>query len=196
MIIAAFNVENLFDRARAFNLADAASGQAILDAVTELNRLFAAPDYTEPIRARIRELVIELGLDTSDTGEFALLRQIRERIVSRPANKPFVVKAAGRADWIGWVELRTAPVNEIAIENTGRVIRDVGADILAVVEAEDRIALKQFSEFVLAEVDSGALRPSNGDRRKRRARHRRRPDDPPRLRDRIRAQPHPRPRPR
>jgi hypothetical protein len=49
-------------------------------------------------------------------------------------------------------QLRTAAVNEIAIMNTGRVIRDVDADILAVVEAEDRVALKQFSEQVLTEV--------------------------------------------
>ena len=33
--------------------------------------------------------------------------------------------------------------------NTGRVIRDVQADLLAVVEAEDRVALKQFSDYVL-----------------------------------------------
>ncbi|MCU0802208.1 MAG: endonuclease/exonuclease/phosphatase family protein [Rhodobacteraceae bacterium] len=36
--------------------------------------------------------------------------------------------------------------------NTGRVIRDMNADILAVVEAEDRIALKHFSEGVLRAV--------------------------------------------
>jgi endonuclease/exonuclease/phosphatase family metal-dependent hydrolase len=36
--------------------------------------------------------------------------------------------------------------------NTGRVIRDVDADIIAVIEAEHRIALKQFSDYVLAKV--------------------------------------------
>ena len=33
--------------------------------------------------------------------------------------------------------------------NTGRVIRDVQADALAVVEAEHRVALKQVSDYVL-----------------------------------------------
>jgi endonuclease/exonuclease/phosphatase family metal-dependent hydrolase len=50
------------------------------------------------------------------------------------------------------VELRTEPVNAIAIMNTGRVIRDVDADILAVIEAENRVALKQFSDYVVHEV--------------------------------------------
>ena len=57
--------------------------------------------------------------------------------------------AAGRAAWIGWVELKTDRVNEIAISNTARVIRDVNADILAVVEADNRIALKRFTDPLL-----------------------------------------------
>lgn len=40
--------------------------------------------------------------------------------------------------------------------NTGRVLRDVNADIVAVVEAEHRVALKQFSEYVLNQVGGTA----------------------------------------
>ena len=40
-------------------------------------------------------------------------------------------------------------MDEIALLNTGRVIRDVDAHILAVIEAEDRLALKTFDRFVL-----------------------------------------------
>src|SRR5690606_1713798 len=53
----------------------------------------------------------------------------------------------------GWTELKMEKVNETAIMNTGRVIRDVDADIVAVIEAEHRIALKQFSDYVLKKVD-------------------------------------------
>lgn len=152
MKIAAFNVENLFDRAKAFNLDDHEETQRILRAVSELNNLFSEPFYSTDIKVRIRELIIELGLERSDTGPFVILRQIRGRVIARPTTRPFEVVADGRDDWVGWAELRTAEVNEIAIMNTGRVIRDVDADILAVVEAENRIALKQFSDFVLREV--------------------------------------------
>ena len=44
------------------------------------------------------------------------------------------VVATGRDAWIGWLELRTAAVSEIATQNTARVIRDVNADVLAAIE--------------------------------------------------------------
>lgn len=152
MKIAAFNVENLFDRARAFNEERSVS-QPIIKATAELNNLFEKPVYSAANLRRMRELIVALDLEKSDKGDFVLLRQIRGRMISRPRGRPFELKAKGRGDWVGWVELRTAPVNAVAVMNTGRVIRDVNADILAVIEAEDRISLKQFSDQVLAEVD-------------------------------------------
>ena len=62
------------------------------------------------------------------------------------------VAAAGRSDWIGWVELKTEPVDELAMQHTAMVIRDINADILGVVEADSRPALKRFSDALLAEV--------------------------------------------
>ncbi|MQA65123.1 MAG: endonuclease/exonuclease/phosphatase family protein [Alphaproteobacteria bacterium] len=154
MKIAAFNVENLFDRARAFNEGSAMATQAILEATSELNGLFEKPNYTVADKSRMVKLLKTLDLGKSDTGDFVILRRIRGRIVRRPRDgSPIEIVAAGRDDWIGWVELRMAPVNEIAILNTGRVIRDVAADILAVVEAENRVALKQFSDIILKEVE-------------------------------------------
>ena len=153
MKIAAFNVENLFDRARAFNLDSTDETQGIITATAELNSLFEHANYTAARKARMRVLITKLGLTKSDTGPLVILRQIRGRMVSRPRNKPFNLKAQGRDDWIGWAELRLGPVNEIAVTNTGRVIRDVDADILAVIEAEDRVALKKFTEDVLGRVN-------------------------------------------
>jgi endonuclease/exonuclease/phosphatase family metal-dependent hydrolase len=152
MKIASFNVENLFDRARALNEGNEAVAQSVLRATSELNGLFEQAIYSAADLARMRKLIVELGLENSDTGPFAVLRQIRGRMVSRPRNGPFALVAKGREDWVGWVELRMAPVNEVAVMNTGRVIRDVNADILAVVEADNRIALKQFSDSVIREV--------------------------------------------
>jgi hypothetical protein len=48
--------------------------------------------------------------------------------------------APSRAVWIGWVKLKTDRDTKIAITNTARVIRDVNDDLLAVVEADNRIA--------------------------------------------------------
>jgi endonuclease/exonuclease/phosphatase family metal-dependent hydrolase len=156
MRIAAFNVENLFDRAKVLNLENDARTSAVLKAASEINILFEKPDYSAADKARMLVLLDELGLLKSDKGEFALLRVIRGKIIKRGKNKPPEIVAAGRASWIGWVELRTEPVDANAVANTGRVIRDVDADILAVIEAEGRIELKLFSEIVLRKVNGEA----------------------------------------
>ncbi len=45
--------------------------------------------------------------------------------------------ATGRDDWIGWVELAKEPTNEKTTRLTARVIQDVDADIIGIVEAEE-----------------------------------------------------------
>ncbi len=152
MKIAAFNVENLFDRAKAFNEEDDGKAERIIKAVAELNSLFEKEVYTDDDKAQMIRLVDELEFNRFNEGPLASLRKIRGTIFKRPQSGGIEVVAQGRDSWIGWVELKTAPVDEIAIMNTGRVIRDVDADILAVVEAENRVALKKFTNFVFKKV--------------------------------------------
>jgi hypothetical protein len=152
MKIAAFNVENLFDRAKAFNEENDHEAQRVINAVAELNSLFEQEIYSDTDKERMLEIVDELELNRFNDGPLSLVRKIRGAIFRRPRTGGIEVVATGRDSWIGWAELKTAPVDEIAIMNTGRVIRDVDADILAVVEAENRVALKQFSEFVFDKV--------------------------------------------
>lgn len=151
MKIAAFNVENLFDRPKAFNLDDQAKGAEITDAVAEINVLINKDDYSAADKARMLDLIKQLKL-TSPNPPFVIFRKIRGAFWKQPKSGPMIIVANGRADWVGWVELKTEPNNAVAVMNTGRVIKAVGADILAVIEAEDRVALKQFSEQVLLKL--------------------------------------------
>jgi endonuclease/exonuclease/phosphatase family metal-dependent hydrolase len=152
MKIAAFNVENLFDRPRAFNLEDVKKGTEITDAVAELNGLINRPVYSSADKARMIELIRFLKLTQSEP-PFAIFRKIRGAFWRKPKTGPLEIVADGRPDWVGWVELRTEPNNAVAVMNTGRVIQEVNPDILAVIEAEDRVALRQFSEQVLLKLD-------------------------------------------
>jgi len=153
MKLAAFNLENLFDRAQVLSLPTWQEGKPILEEFQRLNSLLNKPKYSSTDKQKIVASLKTMGLDKSDGGrEFVTLRQNRGKLLKRPAGKPVEIVAGGRGDWIGWVELKTGPANETATRNTAQVIRDVGADVLGVVEADNRIALRRFSDQVLPMV--------------------------------------------
>jgi endonuclease/exonuclease/phosphatase family metal-dependent hydrolase len=154
MRIASFNVENLFSRARALNLGSWAEGKGILTEYSKLNTILQKPVYTAANKQAILTSIDRLGLNKADESKFVILRQNRGHLLKRPQSGPPQVVAGGRGDWVGWLELKKEAVNEVAIQMTGRVIQDVNADILAVVEAEDRIALKHFNEQLLAPINA------------------------------------------
>jgi endonuclease/exonuclease/phosphatase family metal-dependent hydrolase len=144
--IAAYNVENLFDRARALDRRTWSAGRPVLEAYHALTVLLEEPLYTEDVRADIVRQLRRLGLAGGDVARFARLRQNRGRLVRRPRGGGVEVVAGGRGDWIGWLELTTDRVDEQGMLNTARVVHDVAADILGVIEAESRTALKRFTD--------------------------------------------------
>ena len=66
MRIASFNVESLFDRAKALNLPTWQDGRKILEDYAAVNKLLNEPVYTPQIKDQIVTLLSDLGLKKED----------------------------------------------------------------------------------------------------------------------------------
>jgi hypothetical protein len=165
MRLAVYNVENLFDRAKAMNLDSWAEGKPVLEAFAALNMLLGEIHYSSADKAKMVALMKQLGLEKSDTGKFVILRRNRGGLLKRPKAGGIEITASGRADWVGSLELRDEPINEHAMRNTARVIIDLKADVLGVVEAEHRPALLGFQRRHPARDRRPTSSPRHADRR-------------------------------
>lgn len=153
MKLASYNVENLFQRARVLNLATWEEGRDVLQWQAELNRILGKAKYSAADKNKIIDLMQKLRIDKKDDGSpFVVLWQNRGDLLRRPKKGPIEIVANGRSDWIGWIDVKYEEVDETATRNTARVIHDIEADILGVVEAESRPALVRFSDNVIKAV--------------------------------------------
>jgi hypothetical protein len=153
--IASFNVENLFERPKAFNTANWSIGKPALDAYREVNAPFINP-------ACIRGLLVALDIYSANSNgtirrnltqspRWAWLGKNRVDFDREPTDptQNFEIDTNGRDDRIGWIELAKELTTETSIRMTARVIKDVGADIIGIVEAEDRPYLVRFNKEML-----------------------------------------------
>lgn len=160
MRLATYNVENMFERAKAMNLSTWAEGKPILDDYQRLNELIQEPIYTDEIKTELLTIMRRHpGLATRNKkSKFIFLRDIRGDFIKFPRNKPAVITASGRGDWVGWFELEKDPIDAAATENLARIVGIVNADVLCVVEAENRIVLNRFNKDILPQVQVSPYR--------------------------------------
>lgn len=100
MRIAAFNVENSFDRLKAFNREQPPERLKALGDHAALNKLFERSSYSAAAKAQMLTLMEDLGVLNDDIGRLVILWKIRGNLIRRPRDrsKPREIVADGRDD--------------------------------------------------------------------------------------------------
>ena len=126
--IATFNCENLFSRPKIF-YESAQRSKALLGYVAELQATLKETVFDQ---AKIKDLKTKLQ-------GFAEINDLRGKHG----------KVGGAGEWVGTVELKRSAIRDAAVSNTARVISDVNADIICLIEVENRILLQKFHDEIL-----------------------------------------------
>ena len=167
--IGTYNVNNLFERPRIMELEGFNdTGKAVLQDVAKLNELLEKESYAGETGKEIVR-ILNKYFHEEPNNEWFYINEIKEKLFGLRENGTGVfLKVKGRKEWLGWVELYKKETNEISVQNTARVIKAVGADILCVVEVDNRIALKRFNEYLLgaenAEYNAAMVIDGNDER--------------------------------
>lgn len=126
--LATYNCENLFSRPKIFGQSPARSRE-LLGYVAELQEALANTVFDHQ---RIRTLKSKLR-------GYATVVDLRGKHTS----------AVGSDEWLGHVELARTDISDTAVENTARVIVDVDADLICLMEVENRDLLQDFHDGLL-----------------------------------------------
>lgn len=126
--IATFNCENLFSRPKIF-LESAARSKTLLGYVAKLQEELKKEVFDQD---KIKDLKTKLK-------GFAKINDLR--------NKHDKVK--GAEEWLGTVELTRSTIKDATVANTARVIGDVNADVICLIEVENRDILQKFHDQIL-----------------------------------------------
>ncbi len=139
-----------FRRANALNLPNWNDAKPILNDYQRFNTIISKAAYSGSDKTTLAKIIKDYGLADRRPAktDYFVLQEVRGRLFAYKSKK-VTISVDGRADWDGWLELQATDVDRAATENTARVVQAVNADVLAVVEAEDRAALARFNDQLL-----------------------------------------------
>src|SRR5688572_12098867 len=123
LTIATYNLNNLFERAKILDLetgnsAFSATTKEVLTDVAKLNALLVKDSYAGATGDKIKDLLKKYFINKTYKKEnYFTINQIREKLFTVTGNT-INLKAAGREDWLGFVEFTKVRTNDTAVINT------------------------------------------------------------------------------
>ena len=141
--VASFNVENLFERTRALNFYNHNTGDKVLEKVDELRKILDNKSYTDKNKKAILKLSKELK-------RYIQVREDRGKLFKRSGWAVKGVKAKGVGDWDGEIEFKPSRLDEVPRKNTAKVLKDTRADVVCMVEVENRDTLRSFDAHLMS----------------------------------------------
>jgi endonuclease/exonuclease/phosphatase family metal-dependent hydrolase len=141
--IGSFNCQNLFARAALLDMDDQKAAPFI-SAARQLEDALNKLVYTQADKETIQQLMDQLD-PGSKQPRFIEVVETRRKLFKLGTH---IVRSEvnGRDDWDGFLRYVPDPIDGRAVSNTARVICDVNADVLCMVEVESRPTLLNFAE--------------------------------------------------
>jgi predicted extracellular nuclease len=137
--IGTFNVENLFGRAKLLNFKNHEVGEKKLKELKQLKSELKKSTYD---KTKTFNLYNKLK-------KYIKIEEDRGKLFKREKFKIVGIKADGVKDWDGHIVLKRDEFKDIARRNTAKVIRRINADIMCLIEVENRPVLKSFNSQLL-----------------------------------------------
>jgi endonuclease/exonuclease/phosphatase family metal-dependent hydrolase len=125
-----------------------------MEDVTRLQELIGKEVYSPPDKLEMKEILERDNVEQEGKRNF-FIQQVRGKLYTaaqkHPPGKTIISKitADGRASWAGWIDFDREVFDSAAIENTARVIAEINADVLCLVEVESRPAMVEFNKRFL-----------------------------------------------
>lgn len=146
--VASYNVENLFSRPVLFNMRDHEKASEYLKMVSEFTKLLDQESYAKD-KQKIETLYAEI--------ERFITINIRASKVGRSIIIKGKLKAKGREDWDGFVDLKRERFDQETIAFTAKVLKTAKADVQCLVEVESADTLKMFNADRLGSMFSDRI---------------------------------------
>lgn len=149
MKIATYNIQNIFYRDRALIKKYRDENRELW--VEEFETLMLKGMRTPKEFNRMRALSQLLGFEDSQHSPYLTMMHKMGQLFLKKNVESKAYKATHLTDWNGWIKLNSNPINDIAIENKARVIKEVSPDVLILLEVEDRASLLEFNKYFLSD---------------------------------------------